>query len=88
MDKPTFMACLQTIVEGFENPAFKERFAAAKASGDVATMMALPMEVQGRAFGAFGLDATTGSAQFKEAGRQFAFDADVLPWLTRMKAAL
>lgn len=88
MDKPTFMACLQAIVEGFENPVFKERFAAAKAAGDVATMMALPLGVQEQAFGAQGLDSMIGSVLFKEAGRQFALDPDVLPWLTRMKSAL
>lgn len=88
MDKPTFMAILQVIVEGFEDPSFKADFAAAKANGDVAQMMALPMAIQERAFGAHGLDATTGTAQFKAAGRQFGMDEDVAPWLVRMKGAL
>ncbi len=88
MDKPTFLAILQVIVEGFEDPSFKAQFANAKASGDVAQMMALPMAIQERAFGAHGLDAATGTAQFKAAGRQFGLDEDVAPWLVRMKAAL
>lgn len=88
MDKPTFLAILQVIVEGFEDPGFKAQFASAKASGDVAQMMALPMAIQERAFGAHGLDAATGTAQFKAAGRQFGLDEDVAPWLVRMKAAL
>ncbi len=88
MDKPTFMAILQVIVEGFEDPSFKANFAAAKASGDVAKMMALPMAIQERAFSAHDLDAATGTAQFKAAGRQFGMDEDVAPWLVRMKAAL
>lgn len=88
MDKTTFMAILQVIVEGFEDPTFKANFAAAKASGDVPKMMALPMAIQERAFGAHQLDATAGTALFKAAGRQFGMDEDVAPWLVRMKAAL
>lgn len=88
MDKPTFMAILQVIVEGFEDPTFKANFAAAKASGDVAKLMALPMAIQERAFAAHNLDASTGTAQFKAAGRQFGMDDDVAPWLVRMKGAL
>lgn len=88
MDKTTFMAILKDIVEGFEDPTFKAQFAAAKAAGDVAQMMALPMAIQEKAFAAFGLDAAAGTAQFKAAGRQYGLDDDVGPWLVRMKAAL
>ncbi len=88
MDKPTFMAILQAIVEGFEDPTFKTQFAGAKAAGDVPQMMALPMAIQEKAFSAHSLDAATGTAQFKAAGRQFGLDEDVAPWLVRMKAAL
>lgn len=88
MDKQQFMQVLQAIVVGFEDPAFKEQFAGAKASGDVSRMMELPMQIQARAFGQLGLDAATGTAQFKEAGRKFGLDADVAPWLGRMRAAL
>ena len=88
MDKATFLDILQTIVEGFENPDFKAQFATAKTSGDVARMMALPMAIQERAFAKHGMDAATGTAKFKEAGRNFGVDADVAPLLTRMKAAL
>lgn len=88
MDKPTFMAILQSIIEGFEDPSFKAQFAAAKAAGDVAQLMALPMAIQEKAFSAHGLDAASGTAQFKAAGRQFGLDEDVAPWMVRMKAAL
>ncbi len=88
MEKTTFMAILAIIVEGFEDPNFKAEFAKAKASGDVPAMMALPMAIQERAFGAHGLDAASGSAKFKEAGRSYGLDPDVAPWLARMKAAL
>lgn len=88
MDKATFLGILQIIVEGFEDPAFRKQFAAAKASGDVPQMMALPMAIQERAFAAHQLDAETATAKFKEAGRSFGLDDDVAPWLARMKAAL
>jgi hypothetical protein len=88
MDKATFLAILQVIVEGFEDPQFKQAFAAAKAAGDVGQLMALPLAIQEKAFGAHGLDATTGTAKFKEAGRAYGLDDDVAPLLVRMKAAL
>lgn len=88
MDKATFLDILQTIVEGFEDPTFKTDFAAAKQSGDVSKMMALPMAIQERAFSRHGLDAAAGTAAFKEAGRTYGLDAEAAPLLARMKAAL
>lgn len=88
MDKATFLDILQTIVEGFEDPTFKANMAAAKAAGDVAKMIALPMAIQEKAFGKHGLDATAGTVAFKEAGRSFGLDDEASPLLGRMKAAL
>lgn len=88
MDKPTFLTIVQAIVEGFEDPGFRAEMAAAKAAGDVSKLVVLPGHVQARAFAAVGLDAETATADFKAAGRQFAADADVGPWMARMKAAL
>lgn len=88
MDKPTFLGILQNIVEGFEDPTFQKGFAAAKTSGDVSQMMALPMAIQERAFGKHGLDAAGGTAAFKEAGRSFGLDPEAAPLLVRMKSAL
>ena len=88
LSKATFTAIVNDIVAGFEDPAFQSDFAAAKASGDVGRMMALPTGVQSRAFEAQGLDATAGQAAFKAAGRQFAADPDIAALLMRMKAAL
>ncbi len=88
MDKDKFMDVLQKIVAGFEDPVFREQFAAAKGAGDVARMMELPGQIQSRAFAAHGLDVATGTALFKEAGRKFGLDDDVAPWLSRMRAAL
>lgn len=88
MDKATFLDIVQVIVAGFEDPDFKAQFAKAKGEGDVGRMMALPMGIQERAFAKHGLDAATGTAKFKEAGRSFGLDPDVAPLLARMKAAL
>ncbi|MBM4342910.1 MAG: hypothetical protein FJ100_05995 [Deltaproteobacteria bacterium] len=88
MDKAKFVDVLSKIVAGFEDPVFREQFAAAKGAGDVARMMELPMQIQARAFAAHGLDAAVGTAQFKEAGRKFGLDEDVAPLLSRMRAAL
>ncbi len=88
MDKATFLDILQVIVEGFEDHDFKARFAAAKAAGDVAQMMALPLGIQERAFSRHGLDATQGTVSFKEAGRTYGLDDEAAPLLARMKAAL
>jgi hypothetical protein len=88
VDKPTFKTVLERVVQGFEDPGFKARMASAKAAGDVPKMIALPMEIQSAAFAAVGLDAETGAAAFKAAGRSFGADADVAPLLARMKAAL
>lgn len=88
MEKAAFLQVTRTIVEGFEDAGFKAAMSAAKQSGDVGQLMALPMAVQERAFAAVGLDAAGGTAEFKAAGRQFGLDADVAPLLARMKAAL
>ncbi len=88
MDKATFLDIVNTIVQGFEDANFRAQFAAAQASGDVAQMMALPTSVQERAFARHGLTGASGTTAFKEAGRNFALDADVGPLLTRMKQAL
>jgi hypothetical protein len=88
MDKPTFTGVLETIVTGFEDPGFQAQMAKAQAAGDVGRLMALPLEVQTRAFASVDLDVTSGVAAFKAAGRSFGADADVGPLLARMKAAL
>ncbi|MSQ83258.1 MAG: hypothetical protein EXR77_10270 [Myxococcales bacterium] len=88
MEKSTFLAVLEIIVAGFEDPSFKAQFAAAKEVGDVQRLMQLPMQIQERAFTKHGLEMATGTAQFKEAGRKFALDADVAPLLGRMRAAI
>ena len=85
MDKQTFVAICQKIVEGFEDPAFQQQFADAQASGDVAQMMALPARIQDAAFSAHGCPD---SATFKAAGKQHAMDPDVGALLVRMKQAL
>jgi len=88
MDKPTFLDILNVIVIGFEDAEFRQQFAAAKAAGDVTRLMALPLAIQERAFARHGLDAATGTARFKEAGRTWGLDPEVSPLLARMKAAL
>ncbi len=88
MDKPVFLEILEEIVVGFEAPAFRADYAAAKAKGDVPRLMDLAMGVQRRAFGSHGLNEVAGSVEFKEAGRTFGLDGDVAPRLARMKAAL
>lgn len=88
MEKAVFLQVLEKIVAGFEDPAFREAYGQAKAKGNVPQLMELAMGVQRRAFAQYGLDETTGSVQFKEAGRTFGLDADVAPRLARMKAAL
>lgn len=88
MDKATFLAILEQIVVGFEEPTFRQRFADARAAGDVGQLMALPAAIQEAAFSAHGLDAAEGTLAFKAAGRQFAAEPEALPLLTRMKAAL
>jgi hypothetical protein len=88
MDKSTFLAVLEDIVQGFENPTFKSQMAAAKAAGDVTKLMALPMAIQKTAFEKHGLDAESGTGEFKAAGRSFGLDAEASPLLARMKAAL
>lgn len=88
LSKTTFTAIVKDIVAGFEDPAFQSAFAEAKSGGDVGKMMALPTEVQARAFAAQGLDPTAGQTAFKAAGRQFATDPEVGALLLRMKAAL
>ncbi|MCO4760410.1 MAG: hypothetical protein KC502_02825 [Myxococcales bacterium] len=88
LNKETFVAIVEAIVAGFEDPAFQAQFAAAKAAGDMGQLVALPTGVQTAAFTANGLDAATGAAAFKAAGRQFAADPAVGALLVRMKAAL
>jgi len=88
MDKATFKAIVEAIVSGFEDPDFQAKFAAARAQGDVAAMMALPGEIQTQAFARSGLEAASAVGAFKEAGRSFGADSDVAPLLARMKAAL
>jgi hypothetical protein len=88
MEKRVFLEILEQIVRGFEDPAFRAEYAAAKAQGNVTRLMELAMGVQRRAFASQGLDETNGSVQFKEAGRTFGLDGDVAPQLARMKAAL
>ncbi len=88
MDKVTFKAIVEAIVSGFEDPEFKRRFEQARASENISEIMALPAEIQARAFGAQGLDPATGVSAFKEAGARFGADDDIAPLLGRMKAAL
>jgi len=88
LSKASFVAIVEAIVSGFENPTFQAEFAAAKASGDIGRMTGLPTAVQAQAFEAQGLDAVAGQTAFKAAGRQFAADPDVAALLARMKAAL
>lgn len=88
MEKAVFLAILEQIVAGFEDPTFRADYADAKARGDVPRLLDLAMGVQRRAFGHHGLDDVAGSVQFKEAGRHFGLDGDVAPQLARMKAAL
>ena len=88
LNKTTFVAIVEAIVAGFEDPTFQAEFAAAKAAGDVPKLMSLPTAVQARAFEAHGLDPVDGQTAFKAAGKQFATDPAVAALLTRMKAAL
>lgn len=88
MDKVAFVQVVQGIVEGFEAADFRAAMAEAKARGDVGQLVALPLGVQQRAFAAAGLDAEAAMGAFKAAGKQFAADADVAPWMARMRAAL
>ncbi len=88
MEKPVFLAILDQIVLGFEEPAFRTQYTTAKAAGNVPQLMELTLGVQHRAFADHGLDAVTGSVRFKEAGREFGLDGDVALRLARMKAAL
>lgn len=85
MDKQTFTAIVEQIVNGFEDPDFQARFAAAQADGDVPAMMALPTAIQDAAFAAHGCRDT---AEFKAAGREHAADPALAGLLGRMKAAL
>lgn len=88
MDKTTFLAILQDIVEGFEDQGFKDKMAAAKSAGDVGQLMSLPTAIQTQAFGKHGLDAEGGVAAFKQAGRTYGLEPEAAPLLARMKAAL
>jgi hypothetical protein len=88
VDKTTFIAILQDIVEGFEDAGFKGKMAAAKGAGDVGQLIALPTSIQTQAFGKRGLDAETGVAAFKLAGRTYGLEPEAAPLLARMKAAL
>lgn len=88
MDKSTFLAILTRIVSGFEDPGFRQRFAAARAAGDVGALLALPAEIQEAAFAAHDLDPVGGVVAFKAAGRQFALEPEAVPLLARMKLAL
>ncbi len=88
MEKNTFIAILTDIVEGFEDPAFKRKMAAAKEAGDVGQLMSLPTAIQASAFGKHGLDAQTGVSAFKQAGRAYGLEPEAAPLLARMKAAL
>lgn len=88
MDKATFVDILTHIVAGFEDPDFRQRYAEAKARGDVQRLMDLAMGAQRAAFGRHGLDDVTGAVQFKEAGRTYGLDPEVAPLLARMKASL
>jgi len=88
MDKATFLDIVKHIVEGFEDKDFQAKMAAAKAAGDMGQLMTLPIAIQEQAFGRHGLDAASGVASFKEAGRSFGLDPEAAPLLARMKAAL
>ena len=88
LSKAAFTAIVTDIVTGFEDATFQTAFAAAKSAGDVGRMMALPTEVQSRAFAAQGLDPAAGQTAFKAAGRAYAADPDIAALLGRMKAAL
>ena len=88
MEKAVFKSVLESIVEGFENPDFKAKMAAAKAAGDLRQLVGLPLEIQQAAFAKGGLDPIFGTPSFKDAGRAFGLDPDVAPLFQRMKAAL
>ncbi len=88
VDKPTFLAVLREIVEGFESPAFKQAMADAQAKGDVGPLMQLPTEIQSTAFAKHGIDAATGAGIFKAAGKEHGMSPEAAPLLARMKAAL
>ncbi len=85
MDKQTFRNIVEAIVEGFEDPDFQQRFAAAMQSGDVPSMMALPTAIQNAAFQAHGC---ADAGEFKAAGREHGADPELAGLLARMKAAL
>jgi hypothetical protein len=85
MEKSSFIAIVEQIVAGFEEPSFAQQWSAAQASGDVPAMMALPAAIQNAAFAAHGCPD---SAAFKAAGKSYALDPAVGPLLVRMKAAL
>ena len=85
MDKATFVAIVEQIVEGFEDPVFQADFAKSQAAGDVQAMMALPLAVQNAAFEKYGC---AGSEAFKAAGREHAADPEIATLLGRMKNAL
>lgn len=88
MEKPVFRDVVEQIVAGFEDPQFRSQYADAKAAGDVPRLLALALTVQRQAFARHGLDEAAGSAAFKEAGRRYGLDPDVMPLLARMKAAM
>lgn len=85
MEKTRFLAIVEQIVTGFEDPEFQTQWSAAQAAGDVPAMMALPSAIQNAAFAAHDCPD---SAAFKAAGKTFATDPAVEPLLVRMKAAL
>ena len=88
MDKPTFLAIVTALVEGFEDPAFRQSMAQAKAAGDVGQLVSLSMALQTRVFAKYGLDPELGTATFKQAGREYGTEPEVAPFLAQMKAAL
>ena len=49
MEKAVFLAILEQIVAGFEDPTFRADYADAKARGDVPRLLDLAMGVQRRA---------------------------------------
>lgn len=85
MDRNTFKAIVEQIVQGFEDQQFQADFAQAQHDGDVEKMMALPAAIQNAAFADHGCQS---SSVFKEAGREHATDPEILALLGRMKSAL
>lgn len=88
LDKQTFRAMVEQIVEGFEDAGFKAELGQAKAAGDVGRIAGLAMGVQSAVFTRHGLDPLGGTMAFKEAGKAFGLDPEIAPLLVRMKAAL